>query len=167
MTSYWSTKYIGRLAALCSIYLLVVFQLSFLSHFFPVSAVNLPWVLVFALLGVLGVRSSLYLSFSLGLIYDVLTLGLVGQTSLILLLAVLFYQLLRQYFSAVRLTFFAYFFLIDLLDRWFVWPKSMAPMIGFGLLDLLLLFLLMGFLRYLLSIFNPPGFLQLRFRQLS
>ena len=154
-------------AAFFSIFLLVVFQVSFLGRFFFYSAVpNLIYILVFALYITLDTRVSLFTAFFAGLLYDILTLGTVGLTPLSFLLSLLIFSFIRRFFSHSFYLFLLYFYLSSVLLKSLAAFRLERSLFALGSLDLLVLLLMIGVLRWLISIFGSSSVIQLRFKEL-
>lgn len=159
-------KYFLRGLSFFLIYLLVIFQISFLGQIFPFSlTLNLLLILSFAILFVMGLSLSLWAAFFMGIIYDILTLGLVGRASVFYLAALLGFYLLRRFFSHSAPFQFSYFYLVSLFDRIFSAGRLDPVFFLQAFLDLFVLIFIIWLLRWLMYLFNPVSYIQLRFKE--
>ena len=161
-------EYFLRIVSFFLIYLLVIFQISFLNQAsFFTTTINLLTLLSCSLYLVFGARFALATAFWSGLVYDGLTMGRLGRTSVFLLLILLGFSLVKRFFAHSTTLHFFYFYVVTIFFRLASPATAWGwPLLGHGLFDLLLLFLLSSFLRWLRAVFNPTAFIQLRFKDL-
>ena len=150
------------------IYLLVILQISLFNYFgiFSVTP-NLIYILSFAFIFALGEKYAFLTAFFAGMIYDILSFGVVGVTPLLILTSLLLFSLLRRVFIHTSVTFFIYYYLSTLVYRAVSSGLHFSPLYIFeGFIDLTILLFFVLLLRSVARIFNQSGVIQLRFSEL-
>ncbi len=150
------------------IYLIVILQISFFNYFSIFSVTpNLLYIISFALIFALGEKYALLTAFFAGIIYDILSFGVVGITPIFILISLMLFSLLRKVFIHTSAAFFIYYYLNTLVYRAVSSGLHFSPSYIFeGFIDLIILLFFVLFLRFVLKIFNQSGVIQLRFSEL-
>lgn len=161
-------KIVTVLFGIFSVYLLVIIQISLFNYFSIFSVTpNLLYILPFAFIFVLGEKYALLAAFFAGMIYDILSFGVVGVTPLFILVSLLLFSLLRRIFIHTSVTFFIYYYLSTLVYRAVRSGLHFSPLFFFeGFIDLTILLFFVVVLRFVVKIFSQSRVIQLRFSEL-
>lgn len=151
-----------------SIYLLVILQISFFNYFSIFSVTpNLLYIIPFAFVFVLDEKYALLAAFFAGIVYDILSFGVVGVTPLFILTSLLLFSLLRRIFIHTSVTFFIYYYLSTLVYRVVHSGLQLSSSFFFeGFIDLTILLFFVVVLRFVVKIFSQSRIIQLRFSEL-
>ncbi len=156
------------LGTLTLVFLLVVFQVSLLNQaFFFSNSPNLILILPFAAFSAWGPRASVWMAFLGGFLYDILSLRSAGLTSTILLSFLVFYFLIRRFFSASAHVHLLSFYSLAIVFRTFFGSTqfSFSHLTQGGVEVLVLVFLTILF-KLLSGVFGSSNYIQLKFEKL-